>query len=325
MTALDAHRIQTIRIAIGDDGSLVSSAHLPAGAAAAIGSFDGVHVGHQHVIESAIRAARAEGVPSAVICFDPHPQTYFRPDGTPFRLMQLSQQVRAFEDLGVDYAFVLEFDSHLSGLSAEAFAGLILRDHMQLSHVSAGFDFQFGKKHSGHARDLVAFGQVMGFTTDILPIQTDEAGHKLSSSAVRDALIAGDAVTAAHILGRPQAYLGAVQHGAKLGRTIDFPTLNIDLGLYQRPRYGIYVTQTLLADGRVVNGVTNIGVRPTVGGDIELLETYLFDFGEEIYGQTTETRLLDFIRPEAKFDSFDALKAEIKNDEAKARAWFARG
>ena len=239
--------------------------------------------------------------------------------------MELSQQLRAFESLGVDRAYILGFSNSLSDLTAEAFAHDILYDAFGLSHVSAGFDFQFGKRGQGHAADLVAFGERFGFTTDILPCQTDAEGHKLSSSAVRDALLAGDAATAAAILGRPQAYLGEVIHGAKQGRTIDFPTLNLTLGDYQRPRYGIYITQTRFGDGRVVNGVSNIGVRPTVGGDIELLETYLFDFNEEVYGQVVETALLDFIRPEAKFDSFEAMKLEIQNDAAKARTWFVTG
>ena len=322
MTALLPRSIKVITLGVDAGHGLQADAPLPVGASAAIGSFDGVHIGHQHVIESAIGAAKAQGVPSAVICFDPHPQSFFHKDGKPFRLMHLSQQLRAFETLGVDYTFVLSFDANLSALTAEDFAQLILRDYLKLSHVSAGFDFQFGKRGGGHAKDLVAFGEQYGFTTDILPCQTDAAGHKLSSSAVRDALLAGDAKLAAEILGRPQAYLGEVIHGAKQGRTIDFPTLNMALGDYQRPRYGIYITQTTLPAGRVINGVSNIGVRPTVGGDIELLETYLFDFSEEIYGQVVETALLDFIRPEAKFNSFDEMKREIQNDAAKARAYF---
>jgi riboflavin kinase/FMN adenylyltransferase len=324
VTALLPRSIKVITLGVDANHRLRADAPLPTGASAAIGSFDGVHIGHQHVIESAIAAARAKGVPSAVICFDPHPQSFFHKDAKPFRLMQLSQQLRAFEALGVDYAFVLSFDANLSSLTAEDFARLILRDYLKLSHVSAGFDFQFGKRGGGHAKDLVAFGEQLGFTTDILPCQTDAEGHKLSSSAVRDALLADDAKLAAEILGRPQAYLGEVIHGAKQGRTIDFPTLNLTLGDYQRPRYGIYITQTTLPDGRVVNGVSNIGIRPTAGGDIELLETYLFDFNEEIYGQVVETALLDFIRPEAKFASFDEMKLEIQNDAAKARNYFLK-
>ncbi|MGN6209119.1 riboflavin biosynthesis protein RibF [Asticcacaulis sp.] len=322
MTALLPLSIKVVTLGVDAGHSLQTDAPLPVGASAAIGSFDGVHIGHQHVIESAIAAAKVQGVPSAVICFDPHPQSFFHKDGKPFRLMHLSQQLRAFEALGVDYAFVLSFDVNLSALTAEDFARLILHDYLKLSHVSAGFDFQFGKRGGGHAKDLVAFGEQLGFSTDILPCQTDTAGHKLSSSAVRDALLAGDAKLAAEILGRPQAYLGEVIHGAKQGRTIDFPTLNLALADYQRPRYGIYITQTTLPDGRVIDGVSNIGIRPTVGGEIELLETYLFDFSEEIYGLVVETALLDFIRPEAKFDSFDEMKLEIQNDAAKARAYF---
>jgi len=299
-----------------------TGAPVPAGACAAIGSFDGVHLGHQHVIESAIAQAKAAGKPSAVIFFDPHPQSFFRPQGTPFRLMQVSQQLRAFEALGVDDAYLLGFDAALSALSPEAFARDVLVGALKVTHVSAGFDFQFGARGAGHAKDLVTFGAQMGFTTDILPLQTDAEGLKLSSSAVREALMAGDIKTATHVLGRPQAYLGEVVHGNKLGRTIDFPTLNLQLLDYQRPRYGIYVTKTRLGDGRVVDGVSNIGVRPTVGGNVELLETFLFDFSEEIYGQVVETELLDFIRPEARFDSFEAMKVQIQADAETARAWF---
>jgi riboflavin kinase/FMN adenylyltransferase len=324
VTTLLPRSIKVITLGVDAGHGLQADAPLPVGASAAIGSFDGVHIGHQHVIESAITAAKAQAVSSAVICFDPHPQSFFHKDGKPFRLMHLSQQLRAFEALGVDYAFVLRFDANLSSLTAEDFARLILRDYLKLSNVSAGFDFQFGKRGGGHAKDLVTFGEQMGFTTDILPCQTDATGHKLSSSAVREALLAGDAKLAAEILGRPQAYLGEVIHGAKQGRTIDFPTLNLALGDYQRPRYGIYITQTTLPDGRVINGVSNIGVRPTVGGDIELLETYLFDFAEEIYGQVIETALLDFIRPEAKFASFEDMTLEIQNDAAKARNYFLK-
>ena len=327
MTALpalpDAFRPQKLRVVSCrvTAGGLVGDA-LPRGACAAIGSFDGVHVGHQHVIEKAIARAKASGRPSAVIFFDPHPQSFFRPDSPPFRLMQVSQQLRAFEALGVDYAFMLAFDAPLAALTPDAFAREILRDALQVTHVSAGFDFQFGARGAGHAKDLVVFGEQLGFTTDILPLQTDDAGLKLSSSAAREALVAGDAKAAEHILGRPQAYLGEVIHGNKLGRTIDFPTLNLQLGDYQRPRYGIYVTRTRLGDGRLVDGVSNIGVRPTVGGNVELLETFLFDFAEEIYGQVVETELLDFIRPEAKFASFDEMKVQIQSDADTARAWF---
>lgn len=327
--ALRAHKIQIHHLSLDSrryvqDEPEPAASDLPEGAAAAIGSFDGAHKGHQQVIASAVAAAKASGRPSAVICFEPHPQSLFHPDGKPFRLMDLSQQLRAFETLGVDFAYVLDFDRRMSQLSAEDFARLILAEQLRLSHVSAGFDFHFGLRGQGQAEDLADFGARFGYTTDILPCQTDEGGNKLSSSSVREALLAGDVARATAILGRPQSYLGEVIHGAKQGRTIDFPTLNLKLGTYMRPRYGIYITRTRFGDGRVANGVSNIGIRPTVGGDIELLETYLFDFAEEVYGQIVETELLDFIRPEAKFASFDELKTAIADDAARARAWFAR-
>jgi riboflavin kinase/FMN adenylyltransferase len=322
--ALRPQRLRIVRIEVADDLRHVHTTDLAmlTGACAAIGSFDGVHLGHQHVIQSAIRRARAMGRPAAVIGFDPHPQSFFQPDGAPFRLMALSQQMRAFEALGVDVAYVLRFNANMAALTPEAFARLILRDHLMLAHVSAGFDFQFGARGAGHAADLTQFGQAYGFTTEIVPCQTDGDGHKLASSAVREALSMGDVASANAILGRPQTYLGDVKHGAKLGRALDFPTLNIELGDYLRPRYGIYVTRTRLADGRLIDGVTNIGIRPTVGGNIELLETYLLDFNEDLYGQMTETELLAFLRPEAKFDGLEALKAAIAEDVANARAWF---
>jgi riboflavin kinase/FMN adenylyltransferase len=294
---------------------------VPKGLSVAIGSFDGVHVGHQHVIETAVKVARERRVGAGVICFDPHPHQFLFPNGAPFRLMTLNQQVRAFSELGVDQVLVIRFNAALSSLSADQFAHEVLHDLLGVTHVSAGFDFSFGKRGQGKAEDLIRFGEELGFTTHVLPCQVDEAGDKLASSAVRDALEAGDFEQAAHFLGRPQAFEGVVAHGDKIGRTLGFPTLNVDLGTYQRPRYGVYVSRTRLADGRVFGSVTNLGTRPTIGGVEERFETWVFDFDEDIYGQTVEIEVLHFLRGDVKFDSLDALKAQVQRDGDEARAW----
>lgn len=298
----------------------------PTGACAAIGSFDGVHRGHQRVIENAIAAAHRLGAPSAVVCFDPHPQAFFLTRAgkpvTPFRLMTLDQQVRAFSELGVEYVFVLRFDETLSALTAEAFTQNILHDHLKLSHISCGFDFRYGAKGGGSAQTLSEAGAAMGFTTAVTPCQTDETGHKLSSSAVREALEAGDAQLAGHVLGRPQAFAGVVSRGDQIGRQIGFPTANIELGDYLRPKYGVYVTRTRLSDGRVLGSVTNFGKRPTVGGLSERFETHIFGLDHDIYDQVIEVDLLHYLRPEQKFPSFEALKEQIARDAEAAKAYF---
>lgn len=312
--------IRVAELRVMPDGSVSVTGHVPTGSFASIGSFDGVHVGHVRVIEQARQ--KAAGGPLSVIFFDPHPHLFFKPDSEPFRLSRVEQQLALFDGLGIDHAVIIRFDDNLARMSAEDFARKVLGEALKVAFVGAGFDFNFGARGAGKAGDLVRFGQMFGFGVGILDCQVDAAGNKLSSSAVREALKLGDVATAVAILGRPQAYLGEVVHGAKQGRTIDFPTLNVQLGAYQRPLYGIYVTQTRLGDGRGINGVSNIGVRPTVGGNIELLETYLFDFSEEIYGQEVETLLLAFLRAEAKFESFEAMKVQIAKDAEMARAWF---
>ncbi|MFT4090921.1 MAG: riboflavin biosynthesis protein RibF [Asticcacaulis sp.] len=300
---------------------------LPKGASAAIGSFDGVHQGHQRVIENAVATGRMHNAPSAVIAFDPHPQTYFLQKAgkevAPFRLMTLPQQFKAFEALGVSTVFVLRFDPVLAGLAPEDFVRTLLHEHLQLVHVACGFDFRFGHKGAGDAQLLSRLGAELGFTTSETACQTDETGHKLSSSAVREALQSGNVQLAGHILGRPQAYRGTVTRGDQIGRTIGFPTANIDMGDYLRPKQGVYITRTHLDDGRTFGSVTNFGKRPTVNGLSERFETHIFDLDHEIYDRVIEVELLHYLRPEQKFDSFDALKAQIARDAETARDYFA--
>lgn len=317
----DPGNMEIVELSIGGDGSVDMFGEIPPGAFAAIGSFDGVHLGHVAVLDQALR--RTVVGPHAVIFFDPHPHSFFRPDDAPFRLSRIQQQMRLFEGLEMDYAVIVRFDGNLARMAPEDFARKVLKEALGIAYISCGFDFNFGARGAGKAQDLKVYGERYGFEVEVLPCQSGADGDKLSSTAVRQALRAGDLARAEAILGRPWTILGEVTGGARLGRTIGFPTLNVELGPYVRPKYGIYVTETRINGGPWLPGVSNIGIRPTVGGDIELLETYLFDFNEDVYGAFVETALLDYVRPEAKFDGLDALKAAIDGDVATARAWFA--
>ena len=290
------------------------------GAAVAIGAFDGVHRGHQAVIASARAAADDLKVPLAVVSFDPHPRRWFQPDAAPFRLMTPDQMARALEPLGVDRLYLLPFDADMAAMSDEAFAKEVLAGGLGVQHAAVGFDFTFGKGRTGSPESLRRYGVNLGFTVSVADRLDDPNGLKLSSSAVREALQAGDMARAAAILGRPFAIEGEVVHGDKRGRTIGVPTANIPLGDYMRPAYGIYATRSRLADGRIVNGVANLGIRPMFETEQPMLEVWLFDFDEDLYGQMLTTDLVARLRGEMKFDGLDALKHQIDADAAAARA-----
>jgi riboflavin kinase/FMN adenylyltransferase len=289
------------------------------GAAVAVGAFDGVHRGHQAVIAAARQAADAIGSPLAVVSFDPHPRRWFQPDAAPFRLMSAGQMARALEPLGVDRLYLLPFDAEMAAMTDVEFARRVLADGLGIRHAAVGFDFTFGRGRSGSPEALRTYGETLGFTVSTTERIDDPHGLKLSSSAVREALKAGDMARAAAILGRPFAVEGEVIHGDKRGRTIGVPTANVALGDYMRPAYGVYATRTRLPDGRVVDGVANLGVRPMFEIETPLLEVWLFDFAEDLYGQTVETELVAFLRGELNFDSLDALKVQIDADADAAR------
>ena len=293
------------------------------GAAVAIGAFDGVHRGHQAVIAQARLAADRLGAPLAVVSFDPHPRRWFQPEAAPFRLMTTGQMSRALAPHGVDRLYMLPFDAAMAAMTDEAFAREVLADGLGIAHAAVGFDFTYGKGRTGSPEGLRRHGERMGFTVTVVDRIDDRDGLKLSSSGVREALKAGDMRRAAAILGRPFAIEGEVVHGDKRGRTIGVPTANIGMGDYMRPAYGVYATRTRLADGRVIDGVANLGVRPMFEIDQPLLEVWLFDFDEDLYGQTVETDLVAFLRGEMAFDSLDALKARINQDAEAARAALA--
>ena len=293
------------------------------GLSVAVGAFDGVHRGHQAVIGQAREAAERLGVPLGVVSFDPHPRRYFQPEAAPFRLMTRGQMARARGDLGVDLPYLLPFDAEMAAMTDEAFARQVLAEGLGVRHVAVGFDFTFGKGRSGSPALLRGYGEEMGFSVSVSERVDDADGLKLSSSAVREALKAGDMERTGAILGRPFAIEGEVIHGDKRGRTIGVPTANISLGGYMRPAYGVYATRTRLPDGRVFDGVANLGVRPMFPTDDPLLEVWLFDFDGDLYGQTVETDLVAFLRGEMAFDGLDALKVRIEADATAAKAALA--
>ena len=284
----------------------------------ALGNFDGFHLGHQAVVGRAVERARAAGKPAIVATFDPHPMRYFRPDSPWFRLTSLDQRQRLFAEAGVDAMYVFDFDAELAALSAEGFVTERLVGDLGVAGVATGEDFTFGKGRSGDIPQLRALGEGNGFSVDtIAPVQLD--GATVSSTRIREALRHGDPREAARLLTRPYAIEGVVQHGDKVGRTLGFPTANIDMANYLRPRFGIYAVRGRLADGTVLKGAANLGIRPSFDPPKELLEPYFLDFSGDLYGQPIAVELIDFIRPEAKFESMDALKTQMADDVAMAR------
>ncbi len=290
------------------------------GAAIALGEFDGVHRGHQRVVAAAATAAGRLRAPLGVISFEPHPRRYFFPGVEPFRLMTLDQQARALDDIGVDFFYVLPFDVGMAQMSDEDFARQVLAEGLGARHVAAGFDITFGKGRTGDPDALKRYGETYGYSVSIAERAGDEKIAKYSSSGVREALKAGHPERATEILGRPFAIEGVVVEGQKLGRKLGFPTANVSGGDYVRPRLGSYATRTRLADGREIPGVANFGVNPTTGLVEARLEVWLFDFDEDLYGQTIETDLVAFLRPELKFEGLEALIDQIGKDaDAAAR------
>ena len=299
-----------------DGGAAVPDAL--AGGIVALGNFDGFHIGHQAVIGQAVAWARREGRPAIVATFDPHPVRHFRPNAPPFRLTTLDQRKRLFAGAGADAMAVFHFDAGLAALTAEAFVSERLVGALRIAGVVTGSDFTFGNRKGGTVATLAAAGQAHGFGVETVgPVAFD--GEVVSSTRIREALKAGDMATATKLLTRPLAIEGVVQHGDKIGRTIGYPTANIDMGKYLRPAYGIYAVRGRLADGRMLDGAANLGIRPSFDPPREMLEAYFFDFAGDLYGQTIAVELVAYLRPEAKFDTLDALVAQMDADCAEAR------
>jgi riboflavin kinase/FMN adenylyltransferase len=276
-------------------------AHLRGGILA-LGNFDGFHRGHQAVVARAVNWARRQGRPAIVATFDPHPMRLFRPDAPPFRLTTLDQRERLFA---------------LAGAQA------MLVEHLGAAGVVTGEDFTFGRGRSGDVDALRTLGRSLGLMSEAVAPVADASGEVVSSSRIRQALVAGDCATATRFLTRPFAIEGPVIHGDKRGREIGFPTANMELDRYVRPAYGIYAVRARLADGRVVDGAANLGVRPSFDPPRELLESYLFDFSDQLYGQTIEIALIERLRDEQKFGQIEDLIAQMRDDVGQARAVLA--
>ena len=292
------------------------------GAVIALGNFDGFHRGHQAVAKAALDWAKAEGRRGIIATFDPHPVRYFAPHTPPFRLTTLGQRQDLFAAAGADAMLVFQFDRTLAETTAEQFVGDLLAQRLGAAGVVTGEDFTFGKGRAGNVAVLANLAAQNGMAARAIgPVA--EHGEVVSSSRIRDALKAGDCATAAELLTRPFAIRGTVQHGAKLGRSIGYPTANVELGSYLRPRYGIYAVTARLSDGSVVPGAANLGIRPSFDPPVELLETYLFDFAGDLYGQEIEVALHHYLRPEAKFDRLEALTAQMDLDCQRARQLLA--
>jgi riboflavin kinase/FMN adenylyltransferase len=304
-----------------DSGSAVP-AHLRGGIVA-LGNFDGFHKGHQAVVGRAIARARAEGRPALVATFDPHPMRFFRPDSPFFRLTTMDQRARLIAAAGVDAMFVFRFDRAFAALSPEDYVRLWLVERLGAAGVVTGEDFTFGRNRGGDVAMLAAFGARYGFAAEtVAPVR--EGGETVSSSRIREALHAGDCETATRLLTRPFAIEGVVEHGDKRGRAIGYPTANIPLDRYLRPHFGIYAVRATLADGRVLDGAANLGIRPTFAPPKELLEPFFFDFSGDLYGQTIEVGLISFLRPEAKFERVEDLQAQMARDCDEAKIRLAR-
>lgn len=296
--------------------------HMTRKAAIALGNFDGVHLGHQAVIASARVAADALECELVAAVFEPHPRRFFAPDTPPFRLQTKGQRERALRELGVVRVAEIAFNAALSQSTDREFAQRVLAEQLGAAHVSVGADFRFGKGRMGDVASLSHLGAEFGFGVDAVSPVT-AGGGKISSTSIREAIVQGNMDAAARMLTRPWAIEGEVLRGFARGRGIGFPTANVALVDYVRPRLGVYAVRVAV-DGVLHTGVASVGVNPTVGALPEpVLEAHLFDFDADLYGQRIEVQLVAFLRDEAKFDSMEAMTRQIEKDAEQARNLFA--
>ncbi|MGB1069124.1 MAG: riboflavin biosynthesis protein RibF [Henriciella sp.] len=288
----------------------------------ALGNFDGVHAGHRAVIEAARTAV--PGVGLGVATFEPPPRAYFRPDDPPFRLYRPMQRNMKLAALGAEAIYELPFNADMAAMTDESFAREVLFSGLGVRHVSVGFDFRFGRGRMGDANRLASLGRAIGFGVTIVE-KIESLGTKASSTAIREALIAGEPERARDILGHDWVIDGVVEHGEKRGRTIGFPTANLHLGELLHPRHGVYAVRVRIeSQGEWLDGVANSGRTPTTGLRDPLLEAFIFDFEGDLYGRHIEVALAHYLRPELAFDQIDDMIVQMNNDVADAKTRLAQ-
>jgi riboflavin kinase / FMN adenylyltransferase len=292
--------------------------HALRGGIVALGNFDGFHAGHQAVVGAARDWARKLGRPALVASFDPHPARLFQPATPPFALSTIAQRAAWLEAFGMDGLVMMKFDRALASLSPAEFVDDWLVTRLGVAGVVTGGDFTFGQARAGDVGELSRLGLASGFAARVVDAVADDGGI-ISSTRVRALLREGRPGHAADLLTRPFSIAGVVEHGAKLGRTLGFPTANIVLGDYVRPAYGVYAVRVRLADGSLVDGVANLGIRPMIEPPVELLETWLMDWDGDLYGQTIRVELVAYLRPEMKLPGLEALQRQIATDVVAAR------
>ena len=295
---------------------------LPA-SAVTIGNFDGVHRGHQLVISQLKRVAAQAGLPSVVIIFEPQPIEFFAPDRAPKRLARFREKIAYLKAQQIDYLLCLHFDQRLAAQSAEEFVQTILLDSLNTRHLVIGDDFHFGKNRQGNFEFLQDNSERFGFKVDATETLVLD-GERVSSTRVRKCIEAGDFEKAAELLGRPYSLSGRIAHGQKLGRELGYPTINIKMGDKTLIVKGIFAVRVKGIDNRVLQGVASIGTRPTVAGVDTILEVYILDFDQDVYGYSVEVEFLHKIRDEKKFDSLEELRVNIGRDTENAIAYFER-
>ncbi|MDZ7585985.1 MAG: bifunctional riboflavin kinase/FAD synthetase, partial [Thiobacillus sp.] len=288
--------------------------------AVTIGNFDGLHLGHQAMLARLQDVARARGLPSCVLSFEPHPREFFTPEQAPARLSSLREKAECLQRMGIDRLHVFRFDRAFSALSAEAFIEQVLGTTLEARYVLVGDDFRYGAKRTGDFALLKQAGLSLGFDAEFLP-PVEVAGERASSTAVRQALAAGELEHAERLLGRPYSISGRVVHGDKLGRDIGFPTANIQLKHNRPPLLGIFAVEVYGLNGEPLPGAASLGKRPTVKNPdaVPVLEVHLFDFNAEIYGRRVRVDFLHKLRDEEKYPDLDRLVAQIRRDVDNAK------
>ena len=293
----------------------------PSGCVATIGNFDGVHLGHQAVLNQLALKGDTLGLPAVVITFEPQPNEFFAPDRAPARLTRFREKVEALRCYSIQQLCVLRFNKKLAQMTADDFIHRLLVDGLNVRYLVVGDDFRFGKDRQGNFEMLHQAGEKYGFqVVNMHTFAVDQI--RVSSTRIRQALKVGDLMLAEKLLGRPYRMSGRVAHGDKRGRTMGFPTANIHLHRCKVPLSGVYVVQLFGIEGEPIKGVANVGVRPTVGAERTLLEVHLFDFDSDIYGEHVQVHFLHKLRDEQKFTDISELMKQIKQDCQQAKLYF---